>query len=233
MAVVTRNRVTTITPTAWRWYAGAGAILLLSAWTDMLSIMHLAVAAGIAAMGTGMVYRMVLDPEGFSYTFGLGNKRFSWAKVADFRVNTMRYGLFSVMQQVAFTDLDKAESLGGKLAKFVSGGTNTMPVFGMEASKLIRLMHDYQLGGAPADTPADTPAKAAPSAIERVLPKPVASPQAGRPVTRPVQPSKPVLARGQVGSATPVQKGRLAAGQDPLIQDSASRRRATRNAPLG
>lgn len=229
MAVVTRNRVTTITPTAWRWYAGAVVLLLLSAWADALSILQVGVAAGVAGMGTGMIFRIVLDPEGFSYTFGTVKKRFAWAKVADFKVNTMRYGIFAVLQQVAFTELDKAGSITGKLAKFVSGGTATMPVYGMDVSKLIHLMNDYQVGRFPADTPVE----AAPSVIETVLTKPVSSPQAGRPVRKPVPASKPVFARTQPALGSPGQKGRLAAGQDPLIQDSASRRRATRNSPLG
>ncbi len=157
MAVVTRNRVTTITPTAWRWYAGAAALLALSAWAGELSIVQFAFAGGLMAMGSGYLYRMVLTPEGFSYTLGPIRKNYPWARVIKFKVNAMRYGLFNVMHQIAFTDTAKAETFGGKFAKLLSVGTDAMPVYGIDPSRLLGMMTDYQLSRLPGDTPAEAP----------------------------------------------------------------------------
>lgn len=218
MSVVTRSGITTVTPTAWKWFAGAAALVGIALATRMFNLPVFLAALLLAGIGAGAVFTITLDRDGLAYRNFWKFSRFGWADISGFKVNTMRYGLFPVLKQIAFTEARSAGSIHGKLAKLVAGGTHTVPVYGIDADRLIRLMLDYQQGRVPADTPMPEPGM-------------VQAPQAKAPVVRPQQGAQAVTARRP--PPAPIAAGRIRTGQDPLIQDSASRRRATRNSPLG
>lgn len=169
MAVTTQAGVTTLTPTAWKWYVGAG--LMGSLWLPISSMpgaelnayLALIVAVFLALHGRGTFSYLKLTPDGFEYRTFLTHKHYRWSEVTDFKLRTVRTSLFTSIKLIAFSRVDKAGSMYGKFSKLVAGGTESMPVIGMPGKKLGTLMMAYQNGFVPDDTAATVPGATAPA----------------------------------------------------------------------
>lgn len=212
MAVTTSKGVTTLKPTAWKWFVGAGAMVLFLPGLGFL------IAFIFVLMGMGVLQKLTLRPDGVTVRNWLSTKSFAWDEIDDFRVYKVRSGLFTAASMVSFTHVDKQESVMGKAAKFLVGGTHSIPAVGMPAQKLAQLMRAYKLGHVPKDNvaaeiapTASGPAIAAPASphpvqATRVRSKRDSAPiAAGAPKKRPVKQVKLASSRK---TATPmVQEG--------------------------
>lgn len=222
MAVKTENGVTTLTPTAWKWFAGAGASFLFVPGFGVL------LALFFALMGAGVLQRLTLGHDGVTIRNGFSTKSYRWDDIGDFRTRKIKSGVITAANMVSFTHAKKEGTALGKAAKFLAGGTHSVPAVGMPAKRLALLMQAYKAGHVPANTvdlaPAPTlvpiPVKASShvSALPRTVPA-----TTGR--AQPKPPSKLQVARK---SAPPRRKS------TPLVQEGGGlfgRRRS--NSPFG
>jgi hypothetical protein len=147
-----------ITPTARNWYAGAAVMVVLS--FAVGAPWGLLAAAFLALTGTGALNRIVLDTQGFEYRNYWVTKRYAWSEVSDFGVRVYRANFFAATKLVTFNEVARKETLYGKFSRAVAGGTQSMPVVGIEPGKLLELIGIYSAHGAHVET-AEKP-KAAP-----------------------------------------------------------------------
>ena len=161
MAVKTENGVTTLTPTAWKWYLGAACSFAV--WLGvsdksepMFSVILLSVVAFFVVMGSGHLQKLILYPDRLELKSAFRSKSYRWDEMRDFRVNKIKSGLFTASTMIAFTHANQEGSLLAGAAKLLSGGTHSIPVIGMSAKQLATLMMAYQQGYVPADTVVET-----------------------------------------------------------------------------
>jgi len=138
-----------ITPTARNWYAGAAVMVALSFAAG--APLGLLAAAFFALTGTGAVNRIVLDTQGFEYRNYWVAKRYAWSEVSDFRVRVYRANFLAATKLVTFNEVARKETLYGKFSRAVAGGTQSMPVVGIEPGKLLELIGLYSGHGAHAE----------------------------------------------------------------------------------
>ncbi len=170
MAVKTENGVTTLTPTAWKWFAGAAASFFLVPGFGFI------LAVFFALTGAGVLQRLALTHEGITIRNWWSAKSYRWDDIGDLRTRKIKSGVITAANMVSFTHANKEGTAMGKAAKFLSGGTHSIPAVGMPAKRLALLMQAYKAGHVPADT-ADLalapvpviPAKAA--ALQTALPR--------------------------------------------------------------
>lgn len=236
MAVTTHAGVTTITPTAWKWYTGAALSLVfvsVAPWVLLISGLFVLIASG-------KFQSIRLDREGFAFRSLFHTKRYRWDEVTEFRIKKIKSGLFTASTMIAFSKADKADTLYGKFARTFAGGTESMPIMGMKAKKLIELMSAYRAGYVPADTEAPA-ATAAPKpasysdqgGMPTQRPAPVRAPQhaSSPPMLAASRTTKPAVAAAKFGQ----KPSRLKAPtKTPLVQDGGARLFGRKpNSPFG
>ncbi|MEM7458383.1 MAG: hypothetical protein AAF331_02865 [Pseudomonadota bacterium] len=146
MSVTTKDGVTTLKPTAWRWFGGAAAVFFLVPGFGWM------IAGVFALMGAGVLQNLVLSPEGIKVRNWWSTKEYAWRDIDDFRIYKVRSGLITAANMVSFTQAQKDGSMMGNAAKFLVGGTDTIPAVGMPAKKLVQVMEAYKRGFIPADS---------------------------------------------------------------------------------
>lgn len=212
MSVTSSKGVTSLKPTAWKWYAGGAVMFFLVPGFGML------IGLAFVLMGAGVLQNVVLNKDGIKVRNWFSTKSYAWHEIDDFRVYKVRSGLITAASMVSFTHVDKQGRVMGKAAKFLVGGTHSIPAVGMPAKKLAQLMQAYKLGFVPKDSAAPeiapsvpipgipAPAPRKPVVTSRAMSKPGAAPISARvPKKRPTKPSN--LAGGRKPSAPMVQEG--------------------------
>lgn len=201
MAVKTENGVTTLTPTAWKWFAGAAASFLLVPGFGFI------LAVFFVLTGSGVLQRLSLSHDGLTVRNWWSEKSYKWDDIGDFRTRKIKSGVVTAANMVSFTHVNKEGTTMGKAAKYLAGGTHSVPAIGIPAQRLALLMQAYKAGHVPADTALEVaqPPVAFPAPTTRQSAKPAqphavpATPSASRLKPRPVH--KPALARKK---ATPL-----------------------------
>jgi hypothetical protein len=204
MAVKTENGITTLTPTGWKWFLGGAAIIV------MLPGFGLIIGGIFILVGAGILQRIVLSKDGIKIRNWFSAKEYRWDEITDFRIHKVKSGLITAANMVSFTHANKEGTMMGKAAKFLVGGTHSIPAVGMKPQKLIQLMQAYKLGYVPEDSPAsDTPPLA-------LTPQPQGS----------AAPRSQPKARSQAPSPAPARASKPAASfgakrkpATPLVQD--------------
>jgi len=163
MAVKTKDGVTTLTPTAWKWFAGAAAAFLLVPGFGFI------LAVFFVLTGAGVLQRVELSPDGLKLRNWWSEKSYRWDDIGDFRTRKIKSGLITAANMVSFTHVNKEGTAMGKAAKFLAGGTHSIPAVGMPAKRLALLMQAYKAGHVPADTPV--------GAVQSPMPVPIPVPQ--------------------------------------------------------
>lgn len=187
MAITSENGITHLTPTRWKWFVGAGVSFFFIPGFGLL------LAVFFVLMGAGILQRLTLAPHGLTVRNWLSTRTYAWKDIDDFRVHKVQSGLFTAANMVSFTQAGKSDTMMGKAAKFMIGGTHSVPALSLPPQKLIRIMQAYKQGFVPAsaevvDTPAQPPVPA-PATPPRAVP---ATPRAAKLAqSKPVQ-SKPV-----------------------------------------
>ena len=168
MAVTSSNGVTTLKPTAWKWYAGGAAMFFMVPGFGML------IGLVFILMGAGVLQNVTLSKDGLKVRNWFSTKSYAWHEIDDFRVYKVRSGLITAANMVSFTHVDKQGSVMGKAAKLLVGGTHSIPAVGMPAQKLAQLMQAYKLGFVPKDsvTPEIAPTAPVPGIPAPAEPKP-------------------------------------------------------------
>lgn len=146
MSVTTKDGVTTLKPTAWKWFGGALAVFFLVPGFGWI------VAGVFALMGAGVLQNLVLSPESIKVRNWWSTKEYAWRDIDDFRIYKVRSGLVTAANMVSFTQAQKEGSMMGNTAKLLVGGTDTIPAVGMPAKKLVQVMEAYKRGFIPTDT---------------------------------------------------------------------------------
>ncbi|MEM9572521.1 MAG: PH domain-containing protein [Pseudomonadota bacterium] len=212
MAVTTKDGVTVLKPTAWKWFAGALAIFF------MLPGFGWIIAGVFGLMGAGVLQNLSLTPQGLKVRNWFTTKEYAWADISDFRVYKVRSGLITAASMVSFTQAKKDGSMMGNAAKFLVGGTDTIPAVGMPAKKLIHVMEAYKRGFIPADSEAPEaslppslpvftpPATPKPAPVKREKARPRAVPATPRAQNRPAT-KQPNLGGTHKTSTPLVQEG--------------------------
>lgn len=212
MGVTSSNGVTTLKPTAWKWYVGGAVMFFMFPGFGML------IGLVFILMGAGVLQNVVLTKDGIKVRNWFSTKSYAWHEIDDFRVYKVRSGLVTAASMVSFTHVAKQGSVMGKAAKFLVGGTHSIPAVGMPAKKLVQLMQAYKLGFVPKGSAAleiapsvpvpgiPAPAPRKPVAQSRAKTKADAAPIAARvSKKRPIKPSN--LSGGRKPSAPMVQEG--------------------------
>jgi hypothetical protein len=219
MAVKTENGVTTLTPTAWKWFSSAAAAFLFFPGFGFF------IAVFLALTGAGVLQRVALSADGLKVRNWWSEKSYRWDEIGDFRTRKIKSGLITAANMVSFTHANKEGTTMGKAAKFLAGGTHSIPAVGMPAKRLALLMQAYKAGHIPAD--------ATVGAAESPLPVPVPvaarSQQKVGPRTITATPSASRLKPQTKARTSPVRKN-----PTPLVQDGGGlfgRRRP--NSPFG
>ena len=145
MAVRTSDKVTTITPTAWKWLVGAVLILPIAPISFLLSPIFLLTA-------TGLLQNTVLSPSGMTTRNWWSVKQYRWDEISNFRVSEVKYNFFTAASMVKFTHDARAETFMGKAAMALTGSTDSIPAMGIKPKRLMQLMQAYQQGEFPEDT---------------------------------------------------------------------------------
>lgn len=208
MAIKTENGVTTLTPTAWKWFLGGVAIIF------MLPGFGLLIGGTFFLVGAGVLQRLELSRDGIKTRNWLSNKIYRWEDITDFRVHRVKSGLITAANMVSFTHVDKEGTMMGKAAKLLAGGTHSIPAIGLKAPKLIQLMQAYKLGYVPEDSPAS---ELAPPLL---TPQPQGAPvQRSKPKAPPPR-AVPATLRTQAKPAKPAASfGNTRKSSTPLVQD--------------
>ena len=146
MAVSTANGVTSLTPTAWKWFVGAALMFfLIPPFGLLISIIFI-------LMGAGALQRLTLTKQELIVRNWFSTKSYAWSEIDDFRVYKIRSGLITAANMVSFSHANKQGTMMGKAAKLLVGGTHSIPAVGMKAKSLIQLMQAYKLGYVPEDS---------------------------------------------------------------------------------
>ena len=175
MSVTTKDGVTTLKPTAWKWFGAALAVFFLIPGFGWI------LAGVLALMGAGVLQSLTLSPHGIKVRNYGSTKDYAWSDISDFRIYKVRSGLITAANMVSFTHAQKDGSMMGKAAKLLVGGTHSIPAVGMKPQKLIQLMQAYKLGYIPEDSlESDTPPLAlTPQPQGAAAPGPAAQPGPG------------------------------------------------------
>ena len=211
MAVTTSNGVTTLKPTAWKWFAGAGGLFFLVPGFGAL------IALIFVLMGAGVLQNVTLSKDGVKVRNWFSAKSYAWDEIDDFRVYKVRSGLINAASMVSFTHALNEGSVIGRATKFLVGRTHSIPAIGMPAQKLAQLMQAYKLGFAPKDSVASG---IGPAPQVSAIPAPASRKQA----TPPRKPNKP--SAGPIATRTPkkrpVERSNLASPRKsatPMVQE--------------
>nr|WP_070959728.1 hypothetical protein [Hyphomonas sp. Mor2] len=204
MAVKTENGVTTLTPTAWKWFAGAAAAFLFFPGFGFF------IAVFFVLMGAGVLQRVSLSPSGLKVRNWWSEKSYAWDQIGDFRTRKIKSGLITAANMVSFTHVNKEGTTMGKAAKFLAGGTHSIPAVGISAQKLGLLMQAYKAGHIPADTPE--------GAVQSPMPTPLPAAQKAAQVARPrAVPATP--SASDLKPAANRAPARVRQKATPLVQD--------------
>ena len=201
MAVQSEGGITTLTPTAWKWFVGAAVLFfLIPPFGVLISLVFI-------LTGAGVMQRLTLSPEGLKVRNWWSTKTYAWREIDDFRVHKVKSGLFTAANMVSFSHVDKQDTMMGKAAKLLVGGTHSIPAVGMKPQKLVRLMQAYKLGFAPN------------TAQPLATPKPAATP-APATHTQPRPRAVPATPRAQAKCAsTPPKRAAKPRASKPLVQE--------------
>lgn len=196
MAVTSENGVTKLTPTAWKWFVGAGvSFFFIPGFGILLALVFI-------LMGAGVMQRLTLSPDGLEVRNWFSTKSYAWSEISDFRIHKVKSGLITAANMIAFSHAEKSDTMMGKAAKFLVGGTHTVPALGLPPKKLVQLMQAYKQGFAPGS-----------SGVAASAPQPVPVPATPRTVSAPSRtarraPQKPVKTKPARPHNTPlVQEG--------------------------
>ncbi len=168
--IETKNDTTIIRPTPAKWYTGAAILLLLGLILPSVGWICLLFALTCAGLGSGKMGRLELSPQGIKTQNLWKIRTYAWNEVDDFKIATIRTGLFSSRKMLAFSRKDKKDTLYGKASTFFGGGTESVPIIGIKPDELmtsiggylarntifgdhIQQSHDFGKGGAPANPP--------------------------------------------------------------------------------
>ena len=190
MAVKTENGVTTLTPTAWKWFAGAAAAFFFVPGFGFF------IAVFFALSGAGVLQRISLTHQGVTLRNWWSTKSYRWDDIGDFRTRKIKSGLITAANMVSFTHVDKEGTTMGKAAKFLAGGTHSIPAVGIPAKRLALLMQAYKAGHVPADTvdlnqaPAPVPIPTKITSRPRALPPTAAATASAMRVNKQPQPQR-------------------------------------------
>lgn len=208
MAIKTENGVTTLTPTAWKWFLGGTAIIF------MVPGFGVIVGGIFFLVAAGVLQRLELSKDGIKIRNWFSAKAYRWDEITDFRVYKVRSGLITAANMLSFTHVNKEGTMMGKAAKLLAGGTHSIPAVGMKAQKLIQLMQAYKLGYVPEDSPAS---EATPPLL---TPQPQGSP-AQKPKPKPAPPRAiPATPRAQTKPSKPAASfGGKRKPSTPLVQE--------------
>ncbi|MEM6555683.1 MAG: hypothetical protein AAF642_07410 [Pseudomonadota bacterium] len=147
MAVKSVNGVTTLSPSSMRWLLGAIFVFLIPGFGIFAII-----ALVYLVLNAGFFQRLRLTPNGLIHSKWSSTKHYAWSDISDFRVQKIRTGILSSSSMVTFTHDVADDSFLGTTAKFLSGGTHSVPTFGMKPAQLVLLMQAYKAGHVPSDT---------------------------------------------------------------------------------
>ncbi|MEM7330407.1 MAG: hypothetical protein AAF437_16820 [Pseudomonadota bacterium] len=184
MSVTTKDGVTTLKPTAWKWFGAALAVFFLIPGFGWI------LAGVLALMGAGVLQSLILSPHGIKVRNYGSTKDYAWSDISDFRIYKVRSGLITAANMVSFTHAHKDGSMMGNAAKLLVGGTDTIPAVGMPAKKLVQVMEAYKRGFIPADSeqPDVSPPPPLPAFNVSPEPKPSSKPAKPRPRAVPATP---------------------------------------------
>lgn len=207
MAIKFEQGVTTLTPTAWKWFVGGAVIFFLIPPFGAL------IALVFVLTGAGVLQRVSLSTDGLTVRNWFSTRTYAWHEIDDFRIRKVKSGLITAANMVSFTHADKQGTMMGKAAKLLAGGTHSIPAVGVTPQKLVQLMQAYKGGFAPKE--------AAPSvaSVPESPPQPRAIPAPKAPTkSRPrAVPATPRAARAQSKSSVNLGGSRKTAS--PLVQD--------------
>ncbi len=208
MAVTTQNGVTTLTPTAWKWFVAAAFTFLI------LPGFGLVLAVFFVLTGAGVLQRLTLSGDGIKIRNWWSEKSYRWEDIGDFRTRKIKSGLITAANMVSFTHVHKDGTMMGNAAKLLAGGTHSIPAVGMPGKKLAMLMQAYKQG----IVPADSAVEAAPSSAP--LPAPIPAKAAAARTTSPRPRAMPAT-RGATRKTPPPPRKSFAAPKKstPLVQD--------------
>ncbi|MEO1323694.1 MAG: hypothetical protein AAFV59_11870 [Pseudomonadota bacterium] len=221
MAIKSENGVTTLSPGSMRWFLSGLCIFLIPGFGPfaIIALIYLLVTSGF-------FQRLKLTPQGLVHSKWSSTHQYAWSDISDFRVQKIRTGIFSSSSMVTFTHQGADENLLGKTAKFLSGGTHSVPSFGMKPAQLILLMQAYQLGHVPSNTvtkKTDPISAAIPIAASLLAgsdekPKPARRPERPQPAPRPRAPEPAMRAKPTMAVKPNVAKARKVSST-PLVQE--------------
>ncbi len=144
MAIVVSNGTTRITPTAWKWYAGAGIQGLISLFMPEYGWAWALGAVAFAVFGSGKLTYLQLDRQKLTIRYVFGKKEFAWDTITDFRLMKVKSGFITAGTMVSFTKVSQEGSMYAKAAKFFSGGTQSASAMGIKPKTLLMLMSAYK-----------------------------------------------------------------------------------------
>lgn len=147
MAVKSENGVTTLSPSPIRWLLSGLCLYLIPGFGPFAII-----ALIYLVLNSGFFQQLKLTPHGLIHSRWNSKKHYAWSDMSDFRVQKIRTGIISSSSMVTFTHKLSDDSLLGKTAKYLSGGTHSVPTFGMKPAQLVLLMQAYQMGHVPSNT---------------------------------------------------------------------------------
>ncbi|MEL6724215.1 MAG: PH domain-containing protein [Pseudomonadota bacterium] len=222
MAVQSEGGITTLTPTAWKWFVGAAVIFfLIPPFSVLISLVFV-------LTGAGVLQRLTLSPDGLKVRNWWSTKTYAWREIDDFRIHKVKSGLFTAANMVSFSHIDKQDTMMGKAAKLLVGGTHSVPAVGMKPQKLIRLMQAYKLGFAPNAAQSATASRSVETPVSVEAPV-LAQPRQPTANSRPRAVSATPRAQAKSVSATPKTFAKPRKST-PLVQEGGGvfgRRRST------
>ncbi len=207
-----------ITPDAGKWYLViAGAVLFALVKTSVAAtgfewLLAAAVAAFAWGMANGKLAWVRVGRDGLEYRHAFQRKSYAWEDVSEFKFKSYGIG-WNRQEMVVFSHRNKTGAWAN-VSKFMAGGTESMPVIGLPAEQLVRILNKARAEYA-------DPMKTAPDPIMSHSRQP-----APQPIFRAPKPSKPapvsleaprVVRQPRTQSPNPSSRNPIDSRQKPLI----------------
>jgi hypothetical protein len=133
-----------ITPDAGKWYMVMGGAALFGFVTSNTGggfqwIVAFAVAAFAFGMARGQLAWIKVKREGLEYRYFIRHQHYRWDDVSEFKFQSYGIG-WNRQQMVVFNNLNKT-GVWSNVSKFIGGGTESMPVIGLNAEQLVRILN--------------------------------------------------------------------------------------------
>ncbi len=218
MSINRQSETITLTPSRWKWVIGAIFVFALPGLGFLLSGLFLAIAFG-------SMHRLTLRPYGFELRRWGKTTEYRWSEVGSFEVHTFRYMFIPLLRRVTFTPVAKEGKLLTRASKIISGGTERIPAIGMGAKEQAILMNEYRDAYIAQHGPQKVPSQDVFEPNQQGRPSQVLKPRPASPqIVARQQPARRKLPKASAGVEA-LGRGQK---QNPLVQDSASRKWRTR-----